>query len=136
MRVGIPSLTSRSVRAATGLGMLAAACTLAGCAHRAESLYQWESYQAQVYQYLKGSSSDPQAQIAVLEQDFQKIQARQRKPPPGFHAHLGLLYATIGKDDQAVQQFQTEKALFPESTAFMDMLLDKTKTRAGKEASL
>lgn len=111
------------------LGMVA---VLGGCANRPQPLYQWESYQSQVYEYLKGSSSDAQKQIASLEQDFQKIQAQNRKPPPGFHAHLGLLYASIGKDDAAVQAFQTEKALFPESSAYMDMLLAKANGRKEK----
>ena len=112
--------------------LLAVLAALGGCANRPQPLYQWESYQSQVYEYLKGSSSDPQKQIASLEQDFQKIQAQNRKPPPGFHAHLGLLYASVGKDDAAVQAFQTEKALFPESSPYMDMLLAKAGGRKEK----
>ena len=38
-----------------------------------------------------------------------------------------MLYASLGKDDQMVQQFQTEKQLFPESAAYMDFLLKKAK---------
>lgn len=58
---------------------------------------------------------------------MQKIRANGNTPPPGFHAHLGLLYSGIGKDDQMVQQWQTEKALFPEAAAYMDFLLKKFK---------
>ncbi|MCZ2497835.1 DUF4810 domain-containing protein [Xylophilus sp. Kf1] len=116
----------------TAAGLLAIAFLLGGCANRPQPLYQWETYQSQVYEYLKGSSSDPQKQIAALEQDYQKIQAQNRKPPPGFHAHLGLLYAAIGKDDAALQAFQTEKALFPESTAFVDRLLAQASGRKEK----
>ena len=43
--------------------------------------------------------------------------------PPGWHAHLGYLYFELGKSDQARQEFETEKANFPESAVFMDRLL-------------
>lgn len=59
--------------------------------------------------------------------DLQKIRSSGKTPPPGYHAHLGMLYASLGKDDQMVQQFQTEKQLFPESAAYMDFLLKKAK---------
>lgn len=98
---------------------------LAGCAAPQKSLYQWEQYQPQVYQYFKGEPKE--AQIEALERDLQKIRAANGTPPPGYHAHLGLLYSTIGKDDQMVQAFQTEKALFPESSTYIDFLMKNIK---------
>ena len=65
--------------------------------------------------------------MTALERDLQKIRSSGKTPPPGYHAHLGMLYASLGKDDQMVQQFQTEKQLFPESAAYMDFLLKKAK---------
>jgi hypothetical protein len=48
--------------------------------------------------------------------------------PPGFHAHLGMLYSMTGKsNDQIAAQFEDEKRLFPESTVYMDFLLAKMK---------
>ncbi|WP_375592043.1 DUF4810 domain-containing protein [Chitiniphilus eburneus] len=109
---------------------LLAIALLAGCAAQPKTLYQWEGYQQQVYKYFQGES--PTEQIAALEASFQKIRAKGSMPPPGFHAHLGMLYASIGNEEQAVQQFQTEKALFPESQAYMDFLLKKNQTRQGE----
>jgi hypothetical protein len=37
------------------------------------------------------------------------------------------LYFQTGKGDQAVQSFQTEKTLFPESAVYMDRILAKVK---------
>ncbi|MEO4049320.1 DUF4810 domain-containing protein [Pseudomonas sp. CAU 1711] len=103
----------------------ALAClALAGCTGP-KTLYQWEGYQPQVYQYFKGES--PEAQVEALEAGLQKIKARNGSVPPGYHAQLGLLYSGLGKDDQMVQQFQTEKALFPESATYMDFLLNNAK---------
>ena len=47
--------------------------------------------------------------------------------PPGYHAHLGLLYGKQGKPDQFMAQMQTEKKLFPESETYVDFLLRNFK---------
>lgn len=97
---------------------------LAGCASK-PALYEWGDYQPQVYAYFKGESGGVEAQLIALEADLQKMRAVGKNPPPGFHAHLGLLYSHQGKMDQMVQQFRTEKALYPESATYMDFLLKK-----------
>ncbi|MBP1207514.1 hypothetical protein JOD97_005594 [Duganella sp. 1411] len=102
-----------------------AAGVLTGCATPPKTMYQWEGYQPQVYQYLKGES--PDQQIAAMEKDLQTISAKGNNVPPGFHAHLGMLYSVAGKPDQVVAQFEDEKKLFPESAAYMDFLLGKMK---------
>jgi hypothetical protein len=104
---------------------LAASAMLTGCASAPKTLYQWEGYQPQVYEYLKGES--PEQQIAAMEKDLQTISAKGSMAPPGFHAHLGMLYSIAGKPDQVVAQFEDEKKLFPESAAYMDFLLGKMK---------
>jgi hypothetical protein len=109
--------------------LLLGAGLLQGCASGPKTLYQWEGYQPQVYEYLKGEGSVEQ-QIAELEKGLQVIRARGNTPPPGYHAHLGMLYAQLGKDDQVVQQFRTEEALFPEAKPYMDFLLKKPATSA------
>lgn len=110
--------------AATVLALTVSAM-LTGCASAPKTLYQWESYQPQVYQYLKGES--PVQQIAAMERDLQTISAKGNMVPPGFHAHLGMLYSIAGNQDQVMAQFEDEKKLFPESSAYMDFLLGKMK---------
>ena len=104
---------------------LAASTLLAGCA-APKTLYQWEGYEPQVYEYFKGEEPK-EAQVEALERDLQKIRSTGKAVPPGYHAHLGLLYLSMGKDDQMVQQFNTEKTLFPESGTYMDFLLKNAK---------
>ncbi len=100
---------------------------LAGCAPQ-PTLYHWGDYEDQVYDYLRSpEGGDLTAQIQVLEADVEKAKAQNKPLPPGFRAHLGMLYYARGKVDQAVEQFQLEKAAFPESTPFMDRLLNKFK---------
>jgi len=107
--------------------LLMGAVVLAGCASGPQPLYDWEQYQPRVYQYFQGDEADLQEQIAGLEENLQEAHAKGRAVPPGFHAHLGLLYAKLGREDQVKQQFETEKQLFPESAPFMDFLLTKNK---------
>ena len=109
------------------LPVTAAALLLAGCANTATPpLYQWNGYQPAVYDYLKGEKA-PQEQIDALEKAVQQIRAKGATPPPGFHAQLGMLYATVGNDSQAMQEFDAEKQLFPESSTYMDFLMKKPK---------
>jgi hypothetical protein len=105
-----------------------AALTLAGCATGPQPLYGWGSYQNQVYEHFKAqSTTGTEGQLAALEADLQKMRSKGQTPPPGYHAHLGMLYASLGKDDQALQELQTEKGLFPESATYIDRLLAKYK---------
>jgi len=104
--------------------IILAAC-LYGCTSGPPPLYSWGNYETQVYAYLKGESREKQ--IATLERDLEKIQAAGKTVPPGFYAHLGLLYVESGDDAKAIACFQAEKAHFPEATAFMDFLLGRYK---------
>ncbi len=109
-------------------GLVLGSLLLAGC-NAPKPLYQWESYQPQVYGYFKGESKE--AQAIALERDLEKIKAKNGAVPPGYHAQLGLLYSSLGKDDQMMQQLRTEKALFPESATYMDFLMTNA-SKVGK----
>jgi hypothetical protein len=102
---------------------------LTGCAAKGPGpLYQWGSYQQRIYtQYAEPGKLPPAGQIAALEADFQKADAQDRKAPPGYFAHLGALYIQAGQPGQAVQSFEAEKALFPESAVYMDLLIKHAK---------
>ena len=119
-------------RAAPLLTMLSIAVLTTGCATQSKPLYGWEAYQSQVYTYLKDEDTDYSAQIANLEEVIQKTRATGKQLPPGYHAHLGMLYAKIGKDDQVLQQFETEKERFPESGSFMDFLVRSFTKKEGR----
>ncbi|MQR02778.1 DUF4810 domain-containing protein [Glaciimonas soli] len=100
---------------------------LGGCNTAPKSTYYWGNYQEQVHQYFTSSDIDSTQQIIELEKNTQQAESSGHPLPPGYHAHLGMLYANAGKDDQSVQEYQAEKKLFPESATFMDYLLGKLK---------
>lgn len=101
---------------------------LGGCATTKQtSLYQWQGYQNNVDAYFRPDKLSPSAQTQLMEEDLQKIRASGGAVPPGYYAHLGLLYGQQGKLDEFSQQMQTEKKLYPESETFMDFLLRNFK---------
>lgn len=108
----------------TRAAMMACALSLVACATGPKPLYQWGSYQAQIHEHFKGKTA-PEAQIKALEQDLQKMQETGTKAPPGFHAHLGMLYASAAQPELARKSLNTEKTLFPEGTTYVDFLLAK-----------
>jgi hypothetical protein len=106
---------------------LLAACVLTGCANKTPPLYQWEGYQGSVDMYLRDSQLSPDAQVQLMESGLKKITAEGGRVPPGYRAHLGLLYAHQGKLDEFAEMVQLEKKQYPESGAFMDFLLRNFK---------
>lgn len=109
------------------LVLMLAACTLLGaCASQPQTMYQWEGYQPHVYRYLRGDQASDK-QIAEMEADLEKIRAKGNTPPPGYYAHLGMLYASIGNNDKMAQNFQAEEKRFPESAPYLNYLLSNQK---------
>lgn len=113
-------IMSAAVAAALGLA-------LSGCATKPATLYQWQAYQANVDQYFRAGNQSLDAQVQSMETDLQKIRTSGGAVPPGYHAHLGLLYGKQSKADQFMAQMQTEKKLFPESETYVDFLLRNFK---------
>lgn len=92
-----------------------------GCAVN-QGLYEWGSYQGQVYSFLKGEP--PEQQVVILEKQLADTKAAGKRPPPGFYAHLGLLYSKIGRDGEVAAMFEMERAAFPESNTFLQNVVN------------
>lgn len=99
---------------------------LAGCANH-KSLYSWGGYEDQVYSHFKGEA--PDQQIIILEQQLFEINKNGTKPPPGFYAHLGLLYSKVGRESDVLEMFEREKTLYPESIVFLTNSLNASKVK-------
>jgi hypothetical protein len=104
------------------LVLLAVPFWLAGC--QSPDAYYWGHYEGLVYaMYETPDKVPPERQAEIMEADLQKASADNKPVPPGFHAHLGYVYFSLGKLDLAQQEFVKEKTQFPESTVFMDRML-------------
>lgn len=108
-------------------GLLAVCClSFSGCA--SQSLYYWGEYEDLIYQmYNETGSADPATQVAKLKEDIGKAGVEGKLVPPGLHAHLGYMYFLEGDTKSAIQEFETEKELFPESATFVDGLMNRIK---------
>ncbi|CAN5325451.1 hypothetical protein BH11PSE10_BH11PSE10_14260 [soil metagenome] len=95
-------------------------------------LYQWNGYQARLYEYFKNSGANAGEQITALEAQLQQNDAARLASPPGLHGHLALLYSKMGDDLAARRHLEAERALFPESAAYVDFLLKKSTVTAIK----
>ncbi|ENO87416.1 DUF4810 domain-containing protein [Thauera linaloolentis] len=99
---------------------------LAGCASGPQPLYYWGEYQPALYGHFT-KEQGAQEQIAALEAGLEKARAKSLAVPPGYHAHLGILYAGSEQPDQMLRHFEAEKTLYPESAAYMDFLMRKAR---------
>ena len=107
------------------LAAAALAATLAACAHGPAPLYQWGEFPHHQYDTLRGEGKSPAEQITALEAQAQQVEAAHTALPPGFRAHLGLLYLDAGDAAKARAMWQAEKSAFPESALYMDQLLKR-----------
>lgn len=97
--------------------------TLAGCVNAPKPLYYWESFPKQQYNVLLREGVSPDEQIRNLEAQAEKARAANAALPPGFRAHLGMLYLGAGNPLRAKELWVAEKAAFPEASPYMDRLL-------------
>ncbi|MCH7314803.1 DUF4810 domain-containing protein [Acinetobacter sp. ANC 3882] len=105
---------------------------LVGCAAGPQPLYSWGSYTQQTYlMYNASEKATPNAQMIKLEAEIEKAKAKNLAVPPGLYAHLGLLSLQQNNAQKAVEYFQLERQVYPESTVLMDRLLQKMNANAG-----
>lgn len=110
------------LRVGRWLTVLLLGSLLSACASRPQPLYYWGDYQGMLYSHFKGEKG-PEEQIATLEKDVELARSRNLALPPGFQAHLALLYEQTGRGERMVEYLEAEKRQFPESSVYVDLLL-------------
>ncbi|MGE8587976.1 MAG: DUF4810 domain-containing protein [Alcaligenes sp.] len=118
-----PATLARAGRGLAIAAAVAAVGLLSACVQQPKSMYSWQAYQPSVYAYLKDDGADTAVQAQSLEKNIETARAANVELPPGFRAHLGMLYLKMGDGDKGIEQMQGEKVAFPESTPFMDFLM-------------
>ena len=93
-----------------------------------QTLYGWGVYKDLVYEmYAEPGAADPNTQVVRLSEDVARIQGEGKRVPPGVHAHLGYMYYLVGNADAALDEFATERMLFPESQTFIDGMVERLR---------
>lgn len=96
---------------------------LSGC-QSIQPLYHWGSYEPLTYAALvKSEKVSLEEQRLHLEHDLEVARAKDRSIPPGMYAYLAYLCLNLGDGESAHAYFELEKASFPESSAFIDRLM-------------
>lgn len=95
--------------------------TVAACAPATR--FEWGAYEQALYAYTQNPESRSVYKTS-LEQAIDRGQKRNAVAP-GLHAELGYLYLEEGERAAALQHFQLERALFPESARFMDRVINQ-----------
>lgn len=104
----------------------ASACLLLLCACKKEGLYYWGDYSQTYYNYMKEPCDETyNAHMQSLEKVVQESEKRKKAVPPGVFSEYGYYMLKAGNTSQAAEMFRREKLLYPESTVFMDRLIDK-----------
>lgn len=97
-----------------------------GCATKPKPLYYWGEYEDLVYaMYVAPGEADTLTQVAKITEDIQKTHDNGQRVPPGIHAHLGYLYFLLGNTGASLAELETEKQLYPESTVFVNRVIEK-----------
>ena len=98
---------------------------LSACATN-NKLYYWGDYEPIIYDmYANPGAADPQTQIEKLSSTIQQAQNQDKQIAPGIYAHLGMIYAQVGDMGLAKEALNEEKALYPESAAFIDGMFSR-----------
>lgn len=101
---------------------------LVACETTPSGLYYWGAYEDLLYDmYHQPSEAPAEKQIEKLTQNIAYAENRGWIVGPGIHAHLGMLYASIGNMSAAKQELTKEKILFPESAVFIDGMLERAE---------
>lgn len=111
-----------------------AAVILAGCgAQQPKPLYNYAGYSDSYYAYKKNMTPEStlQLQKSIEEAINGTENSSSGRVAPGMHANLGYLYLKAGKPNEAIASFVNEKTIYPESTLFMDKLINRVKAAEG-----
>ena len=98
---------------------------MAGCA--TPSLYHWGTFENGLhtrYVDLDHAQAD-----AYLLQTIGAAEQQNLRVPPGAYADYGFLLFKRGDSKGAIANFEKEKLLFPESSAFMTKLIERIKQK-------
>lgn len=105
---------------------LVAVSLFVGCASK--NLYYWGHYEDSIYDmYIEPGKVSIGDEIMRFENQIEKTASSGRFVPPGLHAHLAYLYISEGNYATALVHLQTEKIKFPESSHFIDGIIERMK---------
>ena len=98
----------------------------------AQTHYSWNGYDQALYDHYK-SPAEREQYIETLRVIILSAE-ESGKIPPGLYAEYGYTFYEVGNYQQAIQYFQREADLWPESRYFMNKMIRNANTQ-GKRAN-
>lgn len=101
---------------------------LGGCT--SPYLYEWGDYDQWLYENYKDPKGDEELyqELTALFDKYEKRKKPSTKPmAPGLFAEYGFLLMRRGDNARAIEYYNKEKALWPESATFMDSMIQTAK---------
>ena len=126
------------MRAVTKTALLTVATIglfMSGCSSQPKPLYNYGDYSESYYHAKKELSPDSALELQKsIEYSIENAaNSRSARVAPGMYANLGYMYLKGGQTDKAIESFNKEKLIYPESAHFMDRMLKKIEVAEGKE---
>ncbi|WP_282754951.1 DUF4810 domain-containing protein [Desulfuromonas thiophila] len=106
-----------------------------GCAP--QKMYNFGNYSQTLYAFEKNQNEET---LLNHKQELEKIidesKVKGLPVPPGIYAELGYIYLKTNKKSQdAIQLFQAESQLYPESKHLMERLIISANSKENNESS-
>lgn len=100
----------------------------AACSGISPGGYYWGSYSYTYHDLLKEPSAKAaDAHESSLREIIAKSAEKNLRVPPGIHAELGNLLSKKNMNEEAIAEYEAERALYPESSIFLERLLSGQK---------
>lgn len=91
-----------------------------------KTLYNWKNYDKAVYAYSETSSEESTDQLMeTYNKLIENPGGTRMVPPPGVYADYGYLLIQKGKIDEGLELLKKEVALYPESNAFLQLVIKR-----------
>ncbi len=118
------------MRTTATLLFLALLLFMGGCAQKQTTLYNFGTYSNSYYAYKQELTAEKSLELqkALEEAIAAEDKGTSGRVPPGMYANLGYLYLKNGNPQKAIESFQNEKMLYPESAHFMDRVIKKVES--------
>jgi len=111
------------------LTFVSAVFVLSGCAPK--PYYYYGKYTESQLAYVREPGDETlKFKIASIEDIIANVEeeSTSKRVPPGVYADLAYLMALNGKNNEAITFFNKEKEAYPESTFFIDKVVNKINT--------
>lgn len=92
------------------------------------NLYSWYNYEQVTYAYTQSQSPERLSDVVETYKKMIDRQVASRKtPPPGICAEYGYLLVRTGQKELGLQMLAKEVELYPESTVFINRIIEQLK---------